>query len=188
MVVLGTTGQVATLGKIDAVAFSVDVSVWHGWCTLDMSDDDEGAVSVRTHWTGNALVDLVEAVNDIVLGQRKASSCRWPLELAGGHFVDFVLDPHGGVNVAVHDAAYGPGQTTAAAIWSAARGGVVFSSRVPLKDFAISYSSAFRRLRLSQVNSHGVISEWEHTFPFNRVESLEIAAEKQFGYRPEILR
>lgn len=185
MVGPGTTGRVATLRKMDAVTFSVDVSVWRGWCTLELTDEEAGAVSVQTHWTGNALVDLVDSIHDIVFSQRSSSSCRWPLELAGGHFLDFVLDPHDGVNIAVHETAYGSGQTTVATIWSAARGKVVFSTRVSVSDFASGFSSAFRRLRLNSVDSHGVISEWEHTFPFTRVESLEIQTEKRFGHRPE---
>ena len=110
---------------------------------------------------------------------------RWAREIGGGHFLDLVLDPDGGVGVALHDLADSSTSTDAADIWSAERGACVFRTRTTLKDLVTQLVANLHRIRLRDVDpTTGMTDQWPRTFPTAIHERLEQQAVTRYGYRP----
>jgi hypothetical protein len=87
--------------------FALDLDVSYGWCSLRMQDGPN-EVHIRTHWLVDGLSELTLAVGSLLAG-RPAVSIRWPLEVAGGNFVDAVVDPQNVLHLAVSEFEFGVG-------------------------------------------------------------------------------
>ena len=163
--------------------FALNLDVWYGWCTLRLSSP-RGSVELRGHWFSDCFTDLVDAVAD-VLGGRRTACCRFQWELAGGGFVDLSLDYDDGICVAVHETAHGPEARTGNKVNSAARGALLYETRVELGDFVRAFVAALRRIRVRSIDASGLSIHWPHTFPQSTYERMERAATSRFGYKAE---
>lgn len=163
-------------------SFSLDLTVSHGWCTLDLRDGEQ-TVRVRGHWLNDCLTDLVQSLQ-LLLDGRQSVSTRWQLEVAGGHFIDFVADGRGGVGLSVSELAHGVGSATVEEIWSAQRGRTVLATHVPLEAVVVAALRSLRRIRAGSVDATGYLEHWRHSFPQALYESVEQAASRRFGYAP----
>jgi len=163
--------------------FSVELAISRGWCILNARADEQ-RVQVRGHWLNDSLTDLVSSLQ-LLLDGRQSVSTRWQHEVSGGHFLDFVADPRGGVGIAVSELAHGAGSATVEEIWSAARGETVFSAHVPLGGLVTETMRSLRRIRVESVDSTGYIEHWQHSFPQALYESVEGVASVRFGYKPQ---
>jgi hypothetical protein len=160
----------------------LEINISFGWCSLRLRNEDN-QVSVKTHWLVDGFTELVDAVYRLVRGASTVA-VRWPFEVAGGHFIDFVVDPRGGLHIAVSEFAHGVGSSTAEQIWSASRGSQIFSAHVTLAEFIVAFMNSARQLRVISVDSTGYLNEWRHSFPQSLYESLERVATARFGYKP----
>lgn len=165
-------------------SFRVDVEFSYGWCCLGLEQSGQ-SITIKNHWMNDGFSDLVDALRLILTGTR-AVAVPWLREVAGGHFLDLVADPGGGINIAVHETRYGadadadsPGQ-----IWNAVRGSAQFQARVMTGEFAQACAAGLRRVRTNQVDTTGMIQHWQYSFPQAPFEAIERIAEK-YGYQPE---
>ncbi len=163
-------------------ALTLSLTVSGGWCALSLSDPT-AEVRIQTHWLNDGFTDLSAAVLDLLSG-RPSVSVRWPLEVSGGHFLDFALDSRGGVSVAISEFKYGIGADTVETIWSAERGKLVFSCHVTLSDLVSEYLRNLRRIRVLNVDVGGQIEQWRHLFPQSAYEQIEACAARRFGFKP----
>lgn len=162
--------------------FDLGIDIASGWCTLRLTSANR-QVQIRTHWLVDGLTELSLAVAALLAG-RTTVGVRWAYEIAGGHFVDFVLDPEGGLNIAVSELEYGAGTEGADKVWSAVRGSVVFRAAVPFTVFLRRYLAAMRIVRVRNVDASGMVLEWRHSFPQSIYEALERDVSARFGYKP----
>ncbi|MEV0848295.1 hypothetical protein AB0J21_20865 [Streptomyces sp. NPDC049954] len=161
-------------------SFDVGIEFSYGWCTLRLTDGVE-SVEIRNHWLNDGFPELVDSVN-LLLEGRRSVSCRWQREVAGGHFVDLVSDPHGGLSVVVH-AFHQDEPGDAAQVWSAERGSVVFRAHVPFNEFVLRFAAALRVVRTLSTDPAGMIGHWGYPFPQTAFELLERRAVR-LGYKP----
>ncbi len=165
-------------------SFRVDLEFSYGWCCLGLEHSGQ-SITIKNHWMNDGFSDLVDALRLILTGTR-AVGVPWLHEVAGGHFLDLVADPGGGINIAVHETRHGadadadsPGQ-----IWNAVRGSARFQTRVTTGEFAQACAAGLRRVRTNQVDTTGMIQHWQYSFPQATFEAIERIAEK-YGYQPE---
>lgn len=164
------------------VDFDLQIRVEKGWCYLQILADTHD-VQIRCHWLTDGLRDLLIGAQRLLDGERSVS-VRWPYEIAGGHFIDLVPDPQGGLSIALSEFAHGIESTALEDIWNARRGAVVFHAHVPLRTYTVKVLQSLRRIRVKSVDESGFIPHWGHTFPQATYESFEAAASSRFGYQP----
>ncbi len=141
-------------------------------------------VAAECHWVNDTFRDLVVCGERILAGE-EVVACRWQGPLNEGHYLDFTTDPAGGLSIAVHSFRYPEGDTYEK-IWSAERGELVASYQVTVRDFAVMFAQALRRVRSLSLDSAGLIRDYPWPFPqavFERVEALA----RPFGYQPRVL-
>lgn len=160
--------------------FSIELDVYYGWCTLRLRHSSD-ELEMRSHWLGDALTNLVEAMTLLVDGVPSVSVA-WPREIGGGHFLDIVADGQGGVSVVVHERD-GDGSEIGQ-IYSAERGPVRFRCHVPLAVVLTSFVTALRAVRVRSVDRTGFMRDWGRTFPIVAYGQLETVAVRRYGYKP----
>lgn len=167
---------------MEAGLFKIDLNLSFGWCNLHLQADGDD-VAIKTHWLVDGFAEFAQAVK-LLLTDRSSVSVRWPLEVAGGHFIDLVVDPQNVLHVAISEFEHGVGSPTADTIWSAVRGSLVFEAHVPLADFVVGFADCFRRIRVTSVDSSGFIAQWGHSFPQSSYEFIESTANHRYGFKP----
>lgn len=155
----------------------------YGWCTFALAADGH-STSIKNHWVNDRFSELLRCVNALLDGAESVS-CRWQGPVQEGHFIDLVVDPGGGINVAVHDFRH-PDGSEFFEIWSAERGECRFSVHLAFADFTIALAEALRRVRATAVDASGMITEYPRPFPQSEFERIETRAAR-FGYHPKPL-
>lgn len=161
----------------------LEISIAYGWCYLLIRTQAGAEVRIRTHWLVDGFADLAESFEELLRG-RPTASVRWPHELAGGSFLDFVADPHGGLHVAITEFRFGSSSSAVSEVWSAERGRCLLALDTPLSEFSGAYLNALHKIRAESVDPTGHIKEWRHSFPQAVFERLGRIATRRFGYKP----
>ena len=162
-------------------SFGLDIEFRNGWCYLHLCDGDS-AIDIETSYLSDGFSEFLDATQSLLSGCKSASAV-WGHDDVGGYFLDFVSDPHGGINIAVHETERGYAASDVETMWSAARGQCRFSTRVPIGDFARTVAAALRRVRVNAVDATGAIEQWFFTFPQAAYERIERLAQRR-GYDP----
>lgn len=159
---------------------SFDIAFRGGQGILTLTTDT-GSWSLTNHWLNDRFPALVAAVEQVLAGVESVA-CRWPGPVNDGHIIDLVADAEGGVSLAVHAFAHEEG-TSAAEIWSAARGALVLECHQSLASFVILFADAVRRVRAASVDASGLIVDYPRPFPAAAFERIETQA-MRLGYQP----
>lgn len=142
---------------------------------------ETGSIMIKSHWLNDRFAELITCV-DLLANGAETASCRWQGPVNDGHCIDFVTDPEGGLNLAIHEFKH-PEGFTSAEIWSAERGPAVLVCHQSLHEFVLLFTAAIRRVRLTFVEADGLLKEYPRPFPFSLFEQLERSA-APMGYQP----
>ncbi len=163
-------------------SFRISIDFTYGRCKLSLATEEHSFTS-SAYQVHRSFKEFVRCIVGLLDG-RESTSCRWVTgELAGGVFIDFVIDPDQHINLAAHEFAYDQNARTYATMWSAERGDLVFRARVAVTSFFPAAARALRRARVLYVDPTGYMPHWGSEFPEEEYRYIQDAATR-YGYNP----